>query len=278
LQEAGYRTALVGKYLNGYGEAETTTRVPPGWDQWFASTSVKYFDYDLVENGRLVHYGNDPRDYLTDVLSDRAREFVRRSAEKNQSFFLYLTPRAPHGPATPAPRHKDLFDGEKIPRSTSFNEEDVSDKPSYVRQTPLLNRDQIRELDGRYRDRLRTLQAVDELVDKLVRTLRDTGELDTTYIFFTSDNGFLLGEHRRDEKGMPYEEAIRVPLLVRGPGVPVGTVRNLASNIDLASTIAELAGVTVPDFVDGRSLVSLLQGQAISGWRQAVLVGSVRSR
>ena len=272
LDGAGYRTALVGKYLNGHGEDETTTRVPPGWDQWFASTSLKYFDYDLVENGRLVHYGNDRSDHLTDVLADKAHDFVRRSAERDVPFFLYLNPRAPHGPATPAPRHEDLFDGAKIPRTASFNEDDVSDKPAYVRLSPVLSRDEIRQLDALYRDRLRTLQAVDEMVDKLVRTLRDTGELDNTYIFFTSDNGFLLGEHRRAEKGMPYEEAIRVPLLVRGPGAPVDTVDHLASNIDLAPTIAELAGATAPNFVDGRSLVPLLECEDPATWRQAVLV------
>jgi N-acetylglucosamine-6-sulfatase len=271
LQSVGYRTALIGKYLNGYGETGGPTPVPPGWRRWYATTSLKYFDYDLVENGRLVHYGSDPSDYLTDVLTDKAREFVRESAERRTPFFLYLNPRAPHGPTTPAPRHAGLFEGVKIPRTASFNEEDVRDKPTYVRQSRELSRDEIRQLDAQYRDRLRTLQAVDEMVLKLVRTLKDTGTLGTTYIFFTSDNGYLLGEHRRAEKGMPYEEAIRTPLLVRGPGVPVGTVQGLASNIDLAPTIAELTGVTVPTFVDGRSLVPLL-GQAGTPWRRAVLV------
>jgi arylsulfatase A-like enzyme len=128
-------------------------------------------------------------------------------------------------------------------------------------------------LDELYRDRLRTLQAVDEMVGDLVQTLRETGALDDTYVFFTSDNGYLLGEHRRADKGMPYEEAIRVPLLARGPGVPAGAVeRRPASNIDLAPTFAELAGATPPGFVDGRSLVPLLRGDQATSWRQAVLV------
>jgi N-acetylglucosamine-6-sulfatase len=274
LQDAGYRTALVGKYLNGYGEDNGITRVPPGWSRWYATTSLKYFDYDLVENGRRVHYGSRSRDYLTTVLSDKASEFVRESANRGRPFFLYLNPRAPHGPATAPPHQEGLFDGVTTPRSASFNEVDVSDKPAYVRQSSQLSRREIYELDALYRNRLRTLAAVDKMVLKLVRTLQSTGTLENTYIFFTSDNGFLLGEHRRTEKGMPYEEAIRVPLIVRGPGVHVGTTPALASNIDLAPTIAELTDATVPEFVDGRSLVPLLEGETVPTWRQAVLVAA----
>jgi len=273
LQAETYRTALVGKYLNEYGEQTATTRVPPGWDEWYASTSIKYFDYDLVENGKLVHYGTDPKDYLTDVLSRKALSFVHRSAQDGKPFFLYLAPRAPHGPATPAPRHEGKFDRVKVSRDGSFNEDDVGDKPDYVRNSPRLTANEIRQLDALHRDRLRTLQAVDEMVGELFQTLRETGALDTTYVFFTSDNGYLLGQHRRAEKGLPYEEAIRVPLLVRGPGVRKGVVeRRLASNIDLAPTIAELAGATPRNAVDGRSLVPLLESTPPVRWRQATIV------
>ena len=272
LQDAGYRTALIGKYLNGYGEENATTRVPPGWDEWAATTSLQYFDYDLAENGRLVHYGTKSKHYLTDVLSQKARAFVTDAVQRNRPFFLYLTPKAPHGPATPAPRHKKLFSGLKAPRTAAFNEGDVGDKPAYVRQSRPLNRDEVRQIDALYRDRLRSLQCVDEMIGKLFQTLDETGELDETYVFFTSDNGYLLGEHRRTEKGMPYEEAIRVPLLVRGPGVASRTVDDLATNVDLVPTIAELTGVAAPDFVDGRSLVPLLEGRSPNDWRQAVLV------
>ena len=275
LQARNYRTALVGKYLNGYGADGNPTTVPLGWSEWYASTSVKYFDYEVVENGRVVHYGNDPKDYLTDVLSRKARDFVRRAREDRKPFFLYLAPRAPHDPATPAPRHEGKFTRTKAPRVPSFNEDDVSDKPAYVRDAPRLSRDDIRWIDAEYRDRLRSLQAVDEMVGDLFETLKNTNALDDTYVFFTSDNGYLLGEHRRAGKGMPYEESIRVPLLVRGPGVRAGVVDALASNIDLAPTIAELARVDpaeVPDFVDGRSLVPLLRGKEPERWREATLV------
>ncbi len=271
LHERGYRTALVGKYLNGYGE-DGGTRVPRGWDEWYAATSIKYFDYEMVENGRIVQYGDRDAEYLTDVLSDKARAFVKDAAQTDRPFFLYLTPRAPHGPATPAPRHKNRFSSARAPRGEAFNESDVRDKPQWVRDSPLLDRAETRELDALYRDRLRTLLAVDEMVGDLVETLRSTGTLDNTYVFFTSDNGYLLGEHRQTEKGMPYEEAIRVPLLVRGPGVMAGKVNDLAANIDLAPTIADLSGVALPDFVDGRSLVPLLEGRSPQDWRQAALV------
>ena len=271
LQDRGYRTAMVGKYLNGYGE-DGGTRVPPGWDEWYAATSLKYFDYEMVENGRIVRYGSKRKDYLTDVLSAQAREFVTGSAQAGQPFFLYLAPRAPHGPATPAPRDQDRFKNAKVPRTAAFNESDVSDKPDYVRASPRLNRDAERQLDALYRNRLRTLLAVDEMVAALFQTLQASGTLDNTYVFFTSDNGYLLGEHRRAEKGMPYEEAIRVPLLVRGPGVVPRPIADLAANIDLAPTIAELTGAEAPDFVDGRSLVPLLEGRAPPPWRQAALV------
>jgi arylsulfatase A-like enzyme len=271
LQDRGYRTAMVGKYLNGYGE-DGGTRVPPGWDEWYAATSLRYFDYELVENGRIVRYGNERKDYLTDVLSAKALEFVNGAAQGNRPFFLYLAPRAPHGPATPAPRHKKRFEGAKAPRTASFNEADVSDKPQYVRDSKRLTRNETRQLDALYRNRLRTLLAVDEMVADLIQSLRDAGVLDDTYIFFTSDNGYLLGEHRRAEKGMPYEEAIRVPLLVRGPGVRRGEIADLAANIDLAPTIAELTGAALPDFVDGRSLAPLLEGRSPPAWREVTLV------
>jgi arylsulfatase A-like enzyme len=273
LQESGYRTALVGKYLNEYGSNPETARVPPGWHEWYAlPRSSDYFDYDLIENRRVVHYGTEPKDYVTDVLSRKASSFVRRAAKSGKPFFLYLVPSAPHGPAIPAPRDQGKFGHARVPRTPAFNEEDVDDKPEYVRKSRRLGTNQIRQLDAHYRNRIRTLQAVDDMVADLVQTLRATGTFDNTYVFFTSDNGYLLGEHRRAEKALPYEEAIRVPLLVRGPGVPTRVEPRLASNIDLAPTIAALAGVEVPGFVDGRSLVPLLHDEDPPTWRQAVAI------
>ena len=119
----------------------------------------------------------------------------------------------------------------------------------------------IDTIDERYRDRIRSLQAADEMVAEIITTLQDTGTLSSTYIFFTSDNGYLLGQHRQTDKGVPYEEAIKVPLVVRGPGIAAGrSIGQLSSSIDLAPTIADLARALIPRFVSGRSLVPLLQG------------------
>jgi len=291
LQAAGYRTALLGKYLNGYPEGADPAYVPPGWDEWssfmLADKAGKedsfYFDYRLNENGRIVSYGSRPEDYSTDVLSAKATDFVERTAEASQPFFLYLAPYAPHEPATPAPRHAEALPAATASRSPSFDEADVGDKPSYVRDSPGLSPDLVRQIDEIYRERLQSLLAVDEMVAALVGTLRASGQLDNTYVFFASDNGFHLGEHRLPHgKLSPYEEAIRVPLVVRGPGVPAGRVEDrLALNTDLAPTFAELAGAATPGFIDGRSLMPLLRGEVPAEWRQTILVeafGSGKSR
>ncbi len=274
LQEAGYRTALMGKYLNGYPQ---TTYVPPGWDEWYGvAGGVNFFNYRLNENGSLVFYGTQPEDYLTDVLSEKAADFIRRTAATGQPFFIYIAPYAPHEPATPAPRHEEAFAGVQAPRTPSFNEADVSDKPIWVRNTPPRTPAQIAQLDALYRRRLQSMLAVEDLIENLIRTLRRSGQLRNTYLFFSSDNGFHLGQHRLPAgKNTAYEEDIRVPFIVRGPGVPRGRViEHLAVNIDLGPTFAELADAVAPDFVDGRSLVPLLGRYPpwVESWRQAFLL------
>ena len=281
LQDAGYRTALVGKYLNRYPKGAAESHVPPGWDEWsaFASSDEDeggsyYSGYALNENGTTVFYGQQPADYSTDVLSAKATDFIDRSVTSGDPFFLYLAPYAPHGPSTPASRHTRAFPGVQVPRIPSFDEADVSDKPAWVQALPPLSGDQIALLDDRYQRRLRSLLAVDEMVASLVETLAATGTLDNTYIVFTSDNGYHLGEHGLPiGKQSPYDESLRVPLIVRGPGVHAGAVVDaIALNIDLAPTVAELAGVSPPDFVDGRSLAPLLHGDSPNPWRHGFLV------
>jgi N-acetylglucosamine-6-sulfatase len=274
LRDAGYRTVLLGKYLNGY---PMTTYVPPGWDEWYAvAGGVNYFNYALNENGQLVRYGSDPEAYLTDVLSAKAAEFILRTAPSAQPFFMYVAPYAPHQPATPAPRHVETLFGVEAPRTLSFNEQDVSDKPLWVSNRPLRTPAQVAQLDALYRKRLQSMLAVEDLVARLIETLRTVSQLGNTYIVFTSDNGFHLGQHRLPAgKNSAYDEDIRVPLIVRGPGVPRGTaVENLAVNSDLAPTFAELGGTAAPAFVDGRSLLALLRPDPPppEHWRQGVLL------
>jgi arylsulfatase A-like enzyme len=275
LHEAGYRTALIGKYLNDYPNGEEPTWVPPGWDEWASpvkGSPYSSYRYTLNENGKLVRYESRPEDYITDVLAAKAVDFVRKTPE--QPFFLYFATYAPHNPATPAKRHAALFPDLKAPRTPSFNEADVRDKPKPVRRLRLLDAGTIGDIDALYRKRIRSLQAVDEAVSAIVEALADTGRLDNTYIVFSSDNGFHLGQHRmKPGKYTPYEPDVHVPLLVRGPGVPRGMmVDALTLSVDFAPTFAELAGATMAVDPDGRSLVPFLKGEPPSAWRQAALL------
>jgi N-acetylglucosamine-6-sulfatase len=271
LQDAGYRTGLFGKYLNGYTE---TTFWPRGWDRWFATFSsgdAHYFDYDVNDDGTIRHFGTIDSDYKTDVISRTTAAFITNSA-KQGPFFAYVAPIAPHEPSTPAPRDSHTFDGVNGPRLPSFNEKDVSDKPSWIRQLPRLTASEIAEIDKRHEKRVESLQAVDDLVEGVVGTLKDQGVLSNTYIFFTSDNGFHNGEHRiPKQKWRPYEEDIHMPLLVRGPGVAAGsTTYKLTLNTDYMPTFLDLAGAQIPSYVDGRPLRPVLDGSATT-WRSAVL-------
>ncbi len=271
LQDGGYQTGFFGKYLNGYTNADPT-HVPPGWDEWYGKLyEQELYDYSLNENGEEVSYGSEPEDFFTDVLSGKATDFVRQAAPEDQPFFAYVAPTAPHGPATPAERHKGAFADEEAPRPPSFNEEDVSDKPSGIRTSDPLSEQDISEIDVLYKRRLESMLAVDEMVGSLVEELEAAGELDNTYIFFTSDNGFEQGEHRiKGGKDRPYEESARVPFFVRGPGIAPGSeVEELAVNTDFAPTFADLASVEFP--ADGRSLAPLLRGEE-PAWRSSVLL------
>jgi arylsulfatase A-like enzyme len=272
LQEGGYQTAFFGKYLNGY-PADDPTHVPPGWDEWYGKLNgQKLYDYGINENGEEVSYGSSTEGFFTDVLSGQATDFVERAAPDERPFFAYIAPTAPHGPATPAERHKGAFAEEEVPRPPSFDEEDVSDKPPWIEDAERISEEEASSIDDYYRQRLESMLAVDEMVASLIEELEAAGELDDTYIFFTSDNGWFDGEHRiRSGKNRPYEESARVPLYVRGPGVPAGSeVEELAVNTDFAPTFAELAGISFT--ADGRSLAPLLSGGEPASWRSAVLL------
>jgi arylsulfatase A-like enzyme len=281
LKAAGYRTALMGKYLNGYPSGAPDDWVPPGFSEWQSPNGgdpYSEFDYTLNENGFAVSYGHAAGEYMVDVLARKAERFIRETTAltPRPSFFLMLTPYVPHQPATAAPRYAGLFSSERAPRTPAFNEADVSDKPSWLRHRPLLDAAQIDAIDQLYRNRLRSMLAVEDLVQTVLDALRDTGQLDHTYVFFTSDNGFHQGQHRLPSgKNTEFDEDLFAPLVVRGPGVPRGaTVTHLTVNIDFAPTLAELASVPVPDEVDGRSLAPLLGGNPPppSAWRHAFLL------
>lgn len=270
LRDAGYRTGFVGKYLNGYGKGDADREVPPGWTDWYGlpgKAKQSPYGYPLNENGEMVTYGNAPRDYKTDVLADKAVSYIRERAPERRPFFLYVATNAPHkdGGAPdsadrnpePAPRDRGRFEGEQAPRSRSVNSKDVSDKPRSVRELPSLGSEDFERIDWLYASQLESLLAVDRLVTNVVRELRRHGELDRTAIFFTSDHGFLRGQHRIDSgKSRAYEESIQVPLLVRGPGFPEDVEEDrVVANVDLGPTILELAGARPDVEVDGVSLL-----------------------
>ncbi len=278
-----YDTILIGKYLNRYGLNRAggyapTTYVPPGWDHWHAWEGDYYSadTYDINQNGRIVRYRRS-QIHDTDLHARTAENFIRRTAG-GAPFFMHLSPNAPHSPSYYPRRHAGMFKNTPLPRPSSFNEHDVSDKPRWLRRKSKLSSGQISSMTTYYRNRLRSLQSVDEMVGRLIDALRDTGELSRTHIVFTSDNGIYLGEHRLQNKAAGYNAAPRVPLLIRGPGVPEGVNRSqMALNNDLAPTFASWAGVRPPRFVDGRSLRPLLNASPPKRWRNAFLVEHRRS-
>jgi len=276
LHDAGYTTALFGKYLNGYPATVAPTYVPPGWDQWAspsAGNPYSEYNYQLNENGRLVNHGQKPNDYLVDVLAQKSRDFIA-SRKPQRPFFMYVAPYVPHQPATPAPRYANAFSGYTPPKTPSYNEADVSAEPAYIRNRPLLTPAQVRYIDGLGLRRVRSMLAVEDLLRTIVDSLTAARQLDNTYIVFTSDNGFHLGQHRLPfGKQTPFEEDIHVPLVVRGPGVPAGaTTAGFAREIDLAPTFAALAGAHPADFVDGMSLVPALHNDSDASFPKDVLI------
>jgi len=281
LQSAGYRTALFGKYLNGYADLGTSGFVPPGWDAWaspVAGDEYGQYDYVLNEDGVLRSYGHRDQDYGTSVYLRHARRFIEDANRDHEPFFAFVSLYAPHSPATPAPRDFDGVPRARAPRTPSFDQADVSRMPSYIRELPRLSPQEKSAIDWLARRRVQSLQAVDRGVASLVALLEDKRLIDDTYIVFTSDNGFHLGEHRLPAgKQTPYDSDVRVPLLVRGPGVaPDATVDALAANIDLAPTFAAMAGIEPPAYADGRSLLPLARGR-LTSWRSAVLIEHVAS-
>lgn len=271
LDDAGYETALVGKYLNGYG-ATHRCDIPPGWDRWHAITiapSEHYYDVTINRNGQIATYGDAPADYQTRLLRRIASDFLRTAREP---FFLYLAPSAPHAPAIAAPRDVGAFEGVAPWRPASYDEARAQDKP-WRDHVPRMRHGLRAWIDTTRQRMLETIRSLDREIGRLVALLRATGRLDRTVIVFTSDNGFLWGEHRLVSKVWPYEESIRVPLVVRVPWSTEPRVEDRpALNIDLAPTLTHLAGASATAPVDGRSLVPLLRGGDDEPWRHRFLV------
>ena len=264
LRAVGYRTGLIGKYLNGYPNGAPKGYRPPGWTDWVSPVRGSPYDefgYRLNVNGHMENHYQSAHDYGTSVYLHHAHRFITESARAGRPFLLDLALYAPHRPATPDPRDAGSLRRIKLPRTPSFNERDVRDKPRWLQEQPRMRRKIIERSRRLFENRRESLRAVDRGVVGLVDLLQRTNQLDHTYVVFTSDNGFHQGQHRLPAgKQTAFEEDIRVPMVVRGPGIVAGRASGaLVGNVDLAPTFAALAAVRTPRFVDGRSLVGQFQ-------------------
>ena len=253
-----YDVGLFGKYLNDYHDAAHKGYVPLGWDEWHAFDREGYRNYDLNENGSVVHYGNQPQDFSTGVLTDKVVSMIHDS---DGPLMVYFTPPNPHLPSEYEQQDAHRFDDIPPWRPAAYDEADVSDKPEYVQHDERYTASQQRQIDDMRRNQLRSLQSVDRSVAEIVQALDETGRLGTTMIIYTSDNGMLWGEHRLTGKNVPYEESIRVPLVIRYDPwtAKARTDEHLVPNIDIAPTVTEMAKARGYQ-LDGQSLVPLLEG------------------
>ena len=286
LQRAGYATAHLGKFLNGYEKAiGPITEVAPGWDEWATLLKPRrYLDYELQVNGESVPYGDDEEDYLTSTLTGRAQRLIRELGAAEDPFYIQLDHYAPHSGfgdlsgscgdfAGAESAGWERYGDKPLPAPESFNEREIADKPVFLRRHDRLGKANKARIRNSYRCALASLDSVDKGVKELIGTLEAEGLLENTVVVFTSDNGFYYGEHRiPGSKTLPYEEAIHVPLLIRLPEALRGETRvrevdAQVANIDLAPTILDLAGARPcgPDgcrVLDGRSLLPPLQGRS----------------
>ena len=302
LNDAGYLTVNIGKYLNNYGtdsskpvtDPRNPAYKPPGWDYWHSLITYNMYNYKMSVNGVVKTYGSTEADYQTDRIKTLAKNYINGfEAADTTPFYMMVTPFAPHQEigtgalttgcsafawkyaARPANRHANSLSSWTLPFSESFNEVDLSDKPPIIQAQPQLTSQEQDCANFQYRKRAESMRAFDDLVGEVVNTLTTNGEIENTVLVFTSDNGYFLGEHRLWGKIIGYEESLRNVLIIRAPGIPAGqTVDQFVLSNDMAPTLTELTGTIIPvsaPAVDGRSLVPLLQNPNLSDWRKRFL-------
>ncbi len=267
LQDAGYRTGLFGKFTNGYG-SQCPRWVPPGFSRWFARTRPTGGGcYEINEDGNIKE---SCRNWGV-LTAETAESFIRNSQKMGVPWLCVASLESPHAPYTPTEKHAHDFDGVPLPWTPSFDEADVSDKPAWMQEQPRLSDAEKADLRRTYEGQLEELQDVDDAIVRFDIALEETGQAENTVVVYLTDNGYLLGEHRLASKGVVYEPAVRTPLYVRGPGIPVGSRDALVANVDLAATVCSLAGEPAPAESEGRSLVGLFGGEDVP-WREALLL------
>lgn len=273
LQAEGYKVWHVGKFMNHFAEdGPGPTHIPVGYDEWFVGPlepEFTYFDFDISDNGTVVSYtGHNSANYLTNVFTDKVVELIAASGP--EPFFAFVWYLAPHNPAEPAPIDTNNFGTVTMPQRLNYNEDDVSDKPTYIQGRDKIN---TNKAQARWRERRECLLSVDRGIESIVNALTAKGVLASTVIIYMSDNGYTQGEHRLSGKENTYEEGGRVPLIIKGPGINNGvTCSSLVWNIDITATICELAEATPGRTQDGVSLVPTFTDQTPAGWRTALMV------
>ncbi|XP_023222239.1 N-acetylglucosamine-6-sulfatase-like isoform X1 [Centruroides sculpturatus] len=277
LKKENYTTFYAGKYLNQYGFKASggVSHIPPGWDNWIGLVgNSKYYNYTLSVNGKPESHGDDSSDYLTTVMTTKALKFLQSYKLPQGPFFMMLAPPSPHKPYIPEDKYKKRFNDKHAPRTPNFNIHAQKDKHWLIRQPPNpLPGKVIKYIDNIFKERWRTLLTVDDMVEKLINVLKEMNILNNTYIIFSSDNGFHLGQFSLPEdKRQLYEFDIRVPLIVRGPGIKSKLeLMEPVLNIDFAPTFMDLAGIKIPNDMDGTSFANLLYKKPKS-WRNQFFV------
>jgi N-acetylglucosamine-6-sulfatase len=284
LQQAGYRTIHIGKMPNGFGTETNETYVPPGWGPFtggsgpgefyaFIKPASAYTDFALDENGTLKQYA--PEDYQTTVYGDLAVDRIDQHFTNHSNDPLYMQVQffAPHDPATPETKYQNAFATAPLPIDASFNEKNVKDKPGWIRKVSRIGPGLIAKIQTRYQHRLETLLSVDDAIERIVNELSASGQLANTYLIFSSDNGFMQGQHRLHQgKFAPYEPSIQVPLLMRGPGIPPGSQpRALVWNGDITATILKIADAQPGLPQDGRSLLPYARDPNLRSFRPILI-------
>jgi N-acetylglucosamine-6-sulfatase len=266
LDNAGYQTGLFGKYMNNY----TDRTIPPGWDRWYGWNGPKEGWTSVNDQGTQIPLTRQEAD---PGVSATALEFLGNRLGKPAPVFAFVNFSAEHYPYPYAESDSDRFRGVRVPRTPAFNEDDVSDKPPNVSDRPPLSNSEVSEMDDEYRRGLRSLMRVDRFTGRASDLLRSKGEMDNTYFVFYTDNGAHFGQHRFEHgKLQPYQEDTNFPLIVRGPGIEGGVKSGqLVGNHDIAPTLARMGGASFPDFVDGRSFLSLAKDPTTAWPRTAIL-------